>query len=151
MLKFTAVDFDDCVGVGKQNFCGSFNYASLAGTCRAQEEHRTNRTIRRIHAGQENLVQAAHPSHRALLSNNARTQTVLKVLCPWTFLIGVKKDCLGICCFCFFGFHLFSFPVGVTAKLDLLLCKERSVATIDANPLFHVYFSFLAHSSSAEG
>src|SRR6266496_366067 len=150
MLEFSAVDFDNRMGVGKQNFCGSFNYAGLAGTCRAQEEHRTNRTIRRIHAGQENLVQAAHPSHRALLSNNTCTQTLLKVLCPRTFLIRVKKDCLGICSFCFFGFHLFSFPVGATAKLELLSCKERSVATIDANQVFHVYFSFLPRPSSAE-
>jgi hypothetical protein len=45
--------------------------------------------------------------------------------------------------FGFFGFHLFSFPVGLTAKHVLGSCKERSAATIDAHRSFHVYFSFL--------
>src|SRR2546429_3628748 len=59
-----------------------------------------------IHAGQKNLVEAAHAPDGTLLANNACSQAFFEILGPRALLLRVKKDCLID--LYFWGFHGFS-------------------------------------------
>src|ERR1051325_4329389 len=44
-----------------------------------EEEHRAAGAVRRVHPGEENLVEAAHAAHRALLADDARGELILEL------------------------------------------------------------------------
>src|SRR5205807_5943420 len=116
------------------------NYARLAGTGRTKKQHRPDWAIRWIHAGQKNLVEAAHAPDGALLTNNARSQAVFEILGTGALLPRVKKDRLinlyfwGFHCFSQFRYHRLipgsndSFRADGSSEGST--CKERSVANI---------------------
>src|SRR2546425_1486248 len=106
MLKLCAVDFYDQLMVAEENFGGGFNDARFTGASRPEKQHRANGSIQRIHAGEKNLIQAAHAPYGTLLSNNPRRQALFKILRSRALLFRVKKDRLvNLCCW---GFHLCS-------------------------------------------
>ena len=106
VLEFGAVNLHDGVYIGKEHFGGRLNYARLAGTGRAKEQHRPDWAIRWIHAGQKNLVEAAHAPDGTLLTNNACSQAFFEILGTRALLFRVKEDCLIN--LYFWGFHCFS-------------------------------------------
>ena len=71
VLKLGAVDLDDRVRVAEQNFRGRFDDARLSRTGRPEKQHRADRPIGRVHAGEKNLVEAAHAPHCAFLADDA--------------------------------------------------------------------------------
>ena len=71
VLKLGAVNPDNCIRVAEENLGSGFNDARFAGSCRPQEEHRTDRLVGRIHARQEDLIKVARLSYGALLTDNA--------------------------------------------------------------------------------
>src|SRR5260370_38358490 len=94
VLEFGAVDLHDRVHIGKEYFGRRFNYTRLAETGRTKKQHRPDWAIRWIHAGQKNLVEAAHAPDSTLLTNNARSQAVFEILGTWALLLRVKEGCL---------------------------------------------------------
>ena len=107
VLKLSAVDLHDTIRISEENFGGRFDYARLAGACRAEEQHRADRPIQRIHPGEKNLVKAAHAPDGAFLANNSGPETLFEILRSRTLLIRVKKN--GFVDLFFWGTHLFYF------------------------------------------
>ena len=93
VLKLGAVDLDDRIWVAEQNFGGRFDDARFARTGRPEKQHRADRPVERIHAGEKNLVEAAHAAHRALLADDARRKSLFKILSARALLIGVEENC----------------------------------------------------------
>ena len=56
VLKFRAVDLDDCARIAHQRLGGCFHDARLAGSGRPQKQEVPDRTARGRHAGQIHLV-----------------------------------------------------------------------------------------------
>src|SRR5438105_2833731 len=97
VLEFGAVNLHDGVYIGKEHFGGRLNYARLAGTGRAKEQHRPDWAIRWIHAGQKNLVEAAHAPDGTLLTNNACSQAFFEILGTRALCSGSRKTVSSIC------------------------------------------------------
>src|SRR5688572_31378377 len=93
MLELSAVDFYDRVRIAKQYFRRGLDHSCLSGTRGTQEQHRADRPIRRIHAGEKNLIKAAHAAHRALLTDDASRQPLFEVLRRSALLIRIQEDC----------------------------------------------------------
>src|SRR4029079_5901312 len=93
MLKLRAVDLHDRVGVAVQNFRRGFDNASFTGTSRPQKQHRAARPVWRVHAGEKDLVEAAHAAHCAFLTYDASVETLLEVLSARALLIRIQEDC----------------------------------------------------------
>src|SRR6185436_15802808 len=96
VLEFRAVDLHDGVWISIQHFSSRFDNARFSGTCRSQKQHRSDRAVRRIHAREKDLIQAAHASDGALLAYDAGGQPLLKILSTRALLIGIEEYCTGI-------------------------------------------------------
>jgi hypothetical protein len=96
VLELGAVDLNHRVGVAEEDFRRGLDDARLARPRGAEEEHRADGAVRRVHPGEEDLVEAAHAAHGALLPHDARGQLLLKLLRAGTLLVGVEQDGVSI-------------------------------------------------------
>src|SRR6267142_2814006 len=92
MLKLSTIDLYYRIWVAIQNFRGSFNHACFSRAGRTKKEHGADGAIRRIHAGQKDLVKAAHAPDRALLPYDAVRKPLFEALGTRTLLIRIQED-----------------------------------------------------------
>src|SRR6266545_5986814 len=93
MLKLGAVDLYHGVCIAIERLSCSLNDSSFAGTGWAQEDHRADRSVRRVHPSEKNLVKTAHTPHGPLLPHNSGRKPLFEILCMRPLLVRVKKDC----------------------------------------------------------
>src|SRR5215813_11504269 len=79
MLELRTIDLNHCPWVAKQNLCGRFHDACLAGTCWAEKEQVPNGPPRRIQSSTEYLIQVDQRLHAFFLPYDLRAQRILKL------------------------------------------------------------------------
>src|SRR5438876_5082098 len=79
VLKLGAVNLDNCIRVAEENLGSGFNDARFAGSCRPQEEHRTDRLVwedscppGRLDKGRSSVVRRA-PDRQCVLTASLQT------------------------------------------------------------------------------
>src|SRR5208337_68131 len=79
VLEFRAVDFDDQVGIAKENFRGGFDNTGLSGTRGSEKEEVANRTARGIKASVEDLEEVHKGLNAFFLSNDLGAKRLMEV------------------------------------------------------------------------
>ena len=135
VLELGAVDLDDCVRVAEENFRGGLDDASLAGAGGPEEDHRADGAVRRVHPGEENLVEAAHAPDGALLAHDARGKLLFELLRAWALLVGVEQNSVWGNRFSFHHCnHGSSSFAGSTVVMRLVACGESSRVAATGHP-----------------
>src|SRR2546423_15051457 len=92
MRKLPAVDLYYRFRIAIQTFRCRLDDPGFSRAGGAKEQHRADRPIWRVHAGQKDLIKAAHSPYCSLLSHDAIGQALLEVLSARTFLIRIQED-----------------------------------------------------------
>ena len=91
MLKFTAIDFEDSVGMPDKAFSHRFHEQRLSGARRPQKEKIAYRMTRAVHPGQVSLVDADDLLNSIILTHYALSQIGIKNLRTLSDLFGIQQ------------------------------------------------------------